>query len=59
MKLQFRADFINAFNRVNLNAPGTSVPNGSAGGATANAGLGIVSGSQAPRNIQFALKFYF
>jgi hypothetical protein len=59
MKLQFRADFINAFNRVNLNSPGTSVPNGSAGGATANAGLGIVSGSQAPRNIQFALKFYF
>ena len=59
MKLQFRADFINAFNRVNLNAPGTSVPTGSLGGPGANTGMGIVSGSQAPRNIQFALKLYF
>jgi hypothetical protein len=59
MKLQFRADFINAFNRVNLKSPGTSVPTGSLGGPGANTGMGIVSGSQAPRNIQFALKFYF
>jgi hypothetical protein len=49
IKLQFRADFLNAFNRVNLNAPSTSV-----GG-----GMGIVSTAEAPRNIQFALKLYY
>jgi hypothetical protein len=59
MRLQFRADFLNAFNRVNLNAPSTGVPLGSTGGATANFGLGVVNSSQAPRNIQFALKLYF
>jgi hypothetical protein len=48
-KLQFRADFLNAFNRTNLNGPATAV-----GG-----GMGVVSTSEAPRNIQFALKLYF
>jgi len=48
-KLQFRADFLNAFNRTNLNGPATAV----------GAGMGIVSTSQAPRNIQLALKIYF
>jgi len=59
IKLQFRTDFLNAFNRVNLNAPSSSVPTDSPGGATANFGLGVVNSSQAPRNIQFALKLYF
>jgi hypothetical protein len=49
MRFQFRADFLNAFNRVNLNAPATAL-----GG-----NLGQVNTSQDPRNIQLALKFYF
>jgi Carboxypeptidase regulatory-like domain len=49
-KLQFRADFINAFNHVQLNAPyiwdlGSS--------------LGQVTSAQPPRNIQLALKLYY
>jgi hypothetical protein len=49
MRFQFRADFINAFNHVNLNAPATAL-----GG-----GMGLINSSQDPRNIQLALKFYF
>ena len=49
MKLQFRADFINTFNRVNLNAPASAL-----GGD-----MGIVNSASDPRNIQFALKLYF
>ena len=48
-RLQFRTDFVNAFNRVNLNAPATAL-----GG-----NMGLINSSQDPRNIQFALKFYF
>jgi Carboxypeptidase regulatory-like domain len=48
-KLQFRSDFINAFNHVNLNVPDTGL------GAT----MGQITSSQASRNIQFALKFYY
>ena len=49
VKLQFRSDFLNAFNRVNLNSPSTSL------GST----LGLVNTSAAPRVIQFALKLYY
>jgi len=49
-KLQFRADFVNAFNHVQLNA--TFV--GDLGGS-----LGQVTSAQPPRNIQLALKLYF
>jgi hypothetical protein len=59
VKLQFRADFLNAFNRVNLNVPSSGVASGSNGGPGSNPGMGIVNSSQAPRNIQFALKLYF
>jgi len=48
-KLQFRSDFINAFNQVNLNVPDMGL------GAT----MGQITSSQASRNIQFALKFYY
>jgi len=48
-KLQFRSDFVNAFNHVNLNAPDMGL------GAT----MGQITGAQDPRNIQFALKFYY
>jgi hypothetical protein len=47
--LQFRTDFVNAFNSVNLNAPATAL-----GG-----NMGLINSSQPPRNIQFALKFYY
>jgi hypothetical protein len=49
MRFQFRTDFINAFNHVNLNAPATAL----------GTNMGLINTSQDPRNIQFALKFYF
>ena len=48
-KLQFRTDFINAFNHVQLNAPNMSL----------GAAMGQVTSAQPPRNIQFALKLYY
>jgi len=48
-KLQFRTDFINAFNHVQANAPNMGL------GST----MGQVTSAQAPRNIQFALKLYY
>ena len=48
-KLQFRTDFINAFNHVQANAPNMSL------GAT----MGQVTSAQPPRNIQLALKLYY
>jgi hypothetical protein len=48
-KLQFRTDFLNAFNHVQLNAPNMSL------GST----MGQVTSAQTPRNIQFALKLYY
>ena len=49
-KLQFRSDFLNAFNHVNLNGPNTTL-----GSPT----LGLINTAQSPRNIQFALKLYY
>jgi hypothetical protein len=49
-KLQFRSDFLNAFNRVNLAAPNTTV---------ATSTTGVINFSQPARNIQFALKLYY
>ena len=48
-KFQFRTDFINAFNHVQLNAPNVGL----------GAGMGEVHGAQPSRNIQFALKLYY
>jgi hypothetical protein len=48
-RLQFRTDFINAFNHVELNAPNMSL------GST----MGQVTSAQPPRNIQLALKLYY
>ena len=48
-RLQFRSDFINATNSVVLNSPGV----------TLGGGMGVITGTQGPRNIQLALKFYF
>jgi outer membrane receptor protein involved in Fe transport len=48
-RLQFRTDFINAFNHVQWNAPNMGL------GAT----MGQITGAQPPRNIQLALKLYY
>jgi hypothetical protein len=48
-RLQFRSDFVNAFNHVQLNAPNMSL------GST----MGQITGAQPPRNIQLALKLYY
>jgi hypothetical protein len=50
--LQFRADFINAFNNVQLGHPNTNFD-------PTSTSFGLVNTSQPARNIQFALKFYF
>ena len=47
--VQFRTDFINAFNHVQYNAPNMSL------GST----MGQITGAQPPRNIQLALKVYY
>jgi hypothetical protein len=48
-RLQFRSDFVNAFNHPQFNAPNTSL------GAT----MGQITSAQPPRNIQLALKLYY
>jgi len=48
-RVQFRTDFINAFNHVQLNIPNMGL------GAT----MGQIGSAQPPRNIQFALKLYY
>ena len=48
-RLQFRSDFINAFNHVQFNAPNMSL------GST----MGQITTAQPPRNIQLALKLYY
>jgi Carboxypeptidase regulatory-like domain len=51
MYLQFRTDFLNAFNNVQFGHPNTNFPSST---------FGLLNTSQdTPRNIQFALKFYF
>lgn len=55
---QFRADFLNAFNNVQLARPGTNYacPFGQ---QCSSGNFGLITASQPARNIQFALKFYF
>ena len=48
-RLQFRTDFVNAFNHVQLNAPNMNL------GST----MGQITSAQPPRNIQLALKLYY
>jgi hypothetical protein len=49
-RLQFRSDFLNAFNRVNLAVPNTTVETNT---------TGVINASQPARQIQFALKLYY
>jgi hypothetical protein len=48
-RLQFRTDFVNAFNHVQYNAPNMGL------GST----MGQITGAQPPRNIQLAMKIYY
>jgi hypothetical protein len=48
-RMQFRADFINAFNHVQYNAPSTGL----------GSSIGQITSAQPPRNIQLALKLYY
>jgi hypothetical protein len=48
-RLQFRSDFVNAFNHTQYNAPNMGY------GAT----MGQITSAQPPRNIQLALKLYY
>ncbi|HLJ13539.1 MAG TPA: carboxypeptidase regulatory-like domain-containing protein [Bryobacteraceae bacterium] len=50
MNLQFRADFINALNHPNYEAPGNNVSDST---------FGTVSSAYPPRNIQFSIKVQF
>jgi hypothetical protein len=67
MKFQFRADFLNATNHPSFAAPSHSCGTvaGSTACGTSNFGptdtntMGISSATQAARELQFALKFYF
>jgi hypothetical protein len=47
---QFRGDFLNAFNNVQLGHPNTNFPSST---------FGLINTAQPARNIQFALKFYY
>jgi outer membrane receptor protein involved in Fe transport len=49
-RLQFRAEFFNAFNNVNLNNPDVNFD---------SSNLGRINGSAPARQIQFGLKYYF
>jgi hypothetical protein len=50
MKVQFRADFLNAFNHPNFAVPNDSCCNGT---------FGVSNSTQDARELQFALKFYW
>ena len=50
-KLEFRSEFFNALNAVNLNSPNTTL--------SALANMGRITGAAEARVIQFALKLVF
>ena len=49
-RLEFRSDFLNTFNALNLAVPNTTVQTST---------TGVIQASQPARNIQFALKLYY
>ena len=62
--LEFRTEFLNAFNHPVLDAPNVSCSGGYTAGvlcpsSSGYGGFGDITGSSGERNIQFALKFYF
>jgi carboxypeptidase family protein len=54
VKLRFRADASNAFNKVNLGLPGTAVPSGAT-----SATFGVITSANSMRKIQFGLRLTF
>jgi hypothetical protein len=61
MRFQFRADFLNVFNHPNFNAPGTSCGSTATDNSCAATpyAMGVLNTTQAAREMEFALKFYF
>jgi hypothetical protein len=61
MRLQFRAEFFNAFNHTQWGSIDTTfVPDTvTAGSGSTNSSFGSISGARDPREIQFALKLLF
>jgi hypothetical protein len=61
MNVQFRAEFFNVFNQVNLDIPGTSQNDDrtSVSGANYNRSTRTIPGVGDPRILQFGLKFVF
>jgi hypothetical protein len=55
-RLQFRTDFVNAFNHVQLNAPNMGLSQGTSSQPSI---MGQITSAQPPRNIQLALKLYY
>lgn len=58
VRLQFRADFLDAFNHMNLSNPGVSLGDTRDHG-TANANFGVITGGNGNRTIQLALRLMF
>ncbi len=56
--IEFRTEFLNAFNHPILDAPNNTCP-AKPGLGCANGNMGIITSSEGARNIQFALKFNF
>jgi len=50
VRLQFRAEAFNVFNRANFQTPGT---------AFGAANFGVITGAEDPRQVQFAARIYF
>ena len=67
--LQFRTEFLNAFNNVVFSAPNANCGNyftpsaanplSTPANLACGSSMGLITGSQSERNIQFALKFIF
>jgi hypothetical protein len=53
--LQFRAEFFNVFNNVQFGNPNSYICGGTCGEGT----ITSLAGGSTPRQIQFALKYYF
>ena len=58
LRLQFRADFLNAFNHMNLDNPATTIADTRDGG-TPNPNAGMITSGSGTRTIQLGLKLLF
>jgi hypothetical protein len=58
LHLQFRADFLDAFNHMNLDNPGTSIADTRDGG-TPNPTAGTITSGSGSRSVQLGLKLLF